>query len=356
MIFALPSTTGRLPAAVRRSGMTVVLAEAPLPGGGLIRQIHAIRRLRTQLISIQPRVVVSHLYASALAGRFALAGTGIPHVFMSAGPLYLENAIIRFVERISWRLDSHIVCSSGALYRAYRSLGAPRDRLSLIPYVWSNSGEPSNTREERKAARESLGYRDDQIVAVCVALFYAPKRLVHRGRGIKGHEDLLTAWRAYRDTGGTAELLIVGGGFGPGGDTYRDNLRATYADVPGVTWVDTVTDVRPYYRVADFSISPSLSENLGAPAEASRMAVPSIATNVGGLPEIVVDGWNGWLVEPRDPESLVDAICHAASMSPRERAIFGERARLRAEEMARESANAEAFKTVVLRAMQRPSL
>lgn len=349
VIFALPSEAGRLPDVVRRRGMAVVRAEAPLAGVGPAGQTVAVSRLRRQLASLEPAVVVSHLYASALAGRIGVWGTSIPHVFMSAGPLYLENRLIMRVERFAWHLDAHVICSSGALYRAYRDLGAPRDRLSLIPYAWDSQRDASNTPEQRATARRLLGIGEDQVVAVCVALFYAPKRLVHRGRGVKGHEDLLAAWDLYRRAGGTAELLIVGGGFGPGGDAYRRRLQEAYTGTPGVRWVDTAEDVRLFYQAADFSISPSISENLGAPAEASMLGVPSIATAVGGLPELVVDGWNGWLVPAMDGRALAGAIGDAAAMPAPERATYGQRARLRALELVDEGRNAAAFLAVVER-------
>jgi Glycosyltransferase Family 4 len=72
VVFALPSYEGALPELVRSAGMTVVRAEAPLMHAGLLRQPGAVRRLRRQLAhDLRPDVVVSHLYASALAGRLA---------------------------------------------------------------------------------------------------------------------------------------------------------------------------------------------------------------------------------------------------------------------------------------------
>lgn len=347
VLFALPSEEGSLPDLVRSYGMEVVQAEAPIQTYRPLAQMGAITRLRRQLMTVEPSVVVSHLYGSAIAGRLALLNSDIPHVFMSAGPLYLENRAIRFAERLGARLDAHIICSSGALYSIYRRLGVPRHRLSLIPYAWSSRRGSTHSFEERQQARQTLAIEPDAIVAVCVAMFYAPKNLVFRGQGIKGHHVLLAAWEAYRRSGGLAELFVVGGGFGPSGAEHRSKLMHAYAHVPGVRWVDTATDVRDYYRAANFSISPSLSDNLGAPGEASMLGVPSIASSVGGLPEIVVDGWNGWLVPPGDADALAKCIAYVAGMPAEERAIFGRRARLRAEELLTEEANVQAFTHVV---------
>lgn len=342
--FALPATTGRLPDRAAQHGLRVVQAEAPLVGSHLPKQVGAVRRLRRQLLDeLHADVVVSHLYASALAGRAALFRSAVPHIFMSAGPLYLEHPAIRAAERALRRLDALTICSSGILYEEYRRLGAPRRRLARIPYVWEMDRHSDLGEGARLAARSELGIDPAQMVFACVAMFYAPKRLVHRGKGIKGHNVLLEAWRLYRQSGGQGLLLVVGGGFGPGGDAHRFELLSRYSDLEGVRWVDTVSDVRPYYQAADVSVSPSLSENLGAPAEASMMGVPSIASRVGGLPELVVDAWNGWLVDPGNSHDLARALIDAERCDSDDRMLFGARARLRAQELLDEPGNVGAF-------------
>jgi glycosyltransferase involved in cell wall biosynthesis len=119
--------------------------------------------------------------------------------------------------------------------------------------------------------------------------------------------------------------------------------------------VEAVADVRPFYLAADISVSPSLSENLGAPAEAAALGVPSVASDVGGLPEIVVDGWSGWLVRPGDPSDLAAALQDAVDTDAAERRRFGERSVLRAAELLDRCRNAEAFASVVERAAERGS-
>jgi glycosyltransferase involved in cell wall biosynthesis len=139
----------------------------------------------------------------------------------------------------------------------------------------------------------------------------------------------------------------VGGGFGPGGDEYRSELQATFREVPGVHWIGQAPDVRPYLAAADVNIAPSLSENIGSPSEAAFLGLPSIASNVGGLPEVVVDGWTGWLVEPNDVRSLSFAIEHAAGAGPAVLALRAAKALQRARELHDEAANDIAWADVV---------
>ena len=351
--FLLPRLQGPLPDQVRSAGLEVVRAEAPLPGQPAWRQPGAIRRLRRQVRSLDADVVVSHLYASALAGRGATWRTEVPHVFMSPGPLYLENALIRAVERVAWRLDDQVIASSDALDDAYRRLGVPDDRRSNIAYSIGAGWAAATTPEERSAARAALGLDADEFVAVCVANFYAPKRLVHRGKGIKGHDVLLEAWRRHKDRGGRGTLAVVGDGFGPAGVAHRQDLLSRYGELEGVRWVGHADDVAPWYRAADVSIAPSRSENHGAAAEASLLAIPTIASRVGGLPELVVDGETGWLVPPDDPAALLDALERAIAAGPEQRRAYGLRACERATARYDPAVTDEAFADTVEEVVRR---
>jgi glycosyltransferase involved in cell wall biosynthesis len=328
--FLLPSTEGRLPDAVRAAGLAVVKAEAPVPGAPPWRQPAAVRRLRRQVRAMGADVLISHLYAAALAGRAATWHSGVPHVFVSPGPLYLESPVIHAVERVAWRFDTHVVATSDALDRAYARLGVPRSRRSNIAYSIGETWAAPTTSDDRAAARRRLGIDAEEFVAVCVAYVYAPKRLVHRGVGIKGHDVLLEAWRRHRADGGEGTLLVVGGGFGAAGEAHRRELLARFGEVDGVRWVGHVDDVAPWYHAADVSVAPSRSENHGAAAEASLLAIPTIASRVGGLPELVIEGETGWLVPPEDPDALAAALRQAIAAGPEERRARGQRARQRA--------------------------
>jgi glycosyltransferase involved in cell wall biosynthesis len=68
-------------------------------------------------------------------------------------------------------------------------------------------------------------------------------------------------------------------------------------------------DLEKFYSEADIFVLPSLYEPFGIVfAEAMSFGLPIIATRVGGIPELVEDGENGFLVPPKDVNSLADAI------------------------------------------------
>ena len=133
------------------------------------------------------------------------------------------------------------------------------------------------------------------------------------GRSVKGHEVALEAWAEFRRQGGEGTLLLVGGGFGEAGDAYRRALLESTGALSdeSIRIVETVSDVRPYYAAADVSIARR-SENLGSAAESAALGVPTIASNVGGLPELVRPGGSGWLVEPDDFNGFARALAECA--------------------------------------------
>ena len=91
-----------------------------------------------------------------------------------------------------------------------------------------------------------------------------------------------------------------------------------------------IEDLDEFYAALDLYIMPSRSEAWGLTAlRAMAFGLPVIASNVGGLPELVEQGKTGWLVEPESPAALADAILEAAS-NPGRLCEFGRNARERA--------------------------
>lgn len=68
-------------------------------------------------------------------------------------------------------------------------------------------------------------------------------------------------------------------------------------------------DIPEILSIMDILVLPSLNEAVGIVLiEAQVLGVPVVATNVGGIPEIVIDGMNGILIPPRDPQALAQAV------------------------------------------------
>lgn len=324
----LPTGPGRLAEALHQGRFDVRPTTFDFRFRPSIGTLRGIVTLRRQLARLAPDVVHYHLYASALATRFATLGWSVPRVHMVAGPLYLESAVIRRLERLLVKLDTVTIGGSAFTAARYRELGRSEDVAPAIPYGLDCRVFAPAAPEDRLRARLTLRLPADAFVVVMVAWVYAPKRAVHRGQGIKGHDLLLGAWQTFSRRHPEARLVLLGSGFDPEGEAYRDLLRATFPIAGGdsVLWLDSVEDVRAVYSAADLSVSPSRSENHGAAVEAGAMGVPSVVTDVGGLPEAIAPG-AGWVVAPESVAELLGAMEEASALGTEALARCGERAR-----------------------------
>jgi glycosyltransferase involved in cell wall biosynthesis len=110
------------------------------------------------------------------------------------------------------------------------------------------------------------------------------------------------------------------GGSGPL-ESELHELAAALEVSSAVRWLGHVDDMPRLLAALDVYVSPSITEAFGMGLlEAGAAGVPVVATNVGGVPEVVLDGRTGLLVPPGDSAALAGAI----AMVLRDRAL-GER-------------------------------
>ncbi|HVW81492.1 MAG TPA: glycosyltransferase [Mycobacteriales bacterium] len=312
VVVVLPPGPGRLRAALDAAHVPV--RESPFdfafrPKGSTVRGLLALRKM---LAALAPDVVFYQLYASAVAARVATLGMGMRRVHMVPGPLFLESRLIRAVERFFARLDDTIICGSEHTRAIYSTLSLDWRTLEAIPYGVDVHRYVPCSSDDRARSRVELGIAPSSFVVIMVAYVYGPKRLVHAGIGIKGHEVLLEAWSEFYRRHPNSTLLLVGSGFDEHGERHRRDLMSRYAEQNGVHWVGTVDDVRWPYAAADVSVCPSLSENHGAALESAALGLPVIVSDAGGLPETVTDG-SGWVVKRGDRAALLHGLEQAHS-------------------------------------------
>lgn len=119
----------------------------------------------------------------------------------------------------------------------------------------------------------------------------------------KGIWDLLESLRQLREMGWRVRLAVGGNGDVQKLDAEIERLGLARA-VDYLGWISAEERDR-LLRVTDIYVLPSYGEGLPMSVlEAMSYAIPVVATTVGGLPELIDDGCNGFLVEPGDVESL----------------------------------------------------
>src|SRR4051794_6305089 len=148
----------------------------------------------------------------------------------------------------------------------------------------------------------------------------------------KGHHLLIDAVAALKAEGVDIEVDVIGDG------PMRRSIEVALARrgvgdrIRLLGWVDEET-LRATVCGARALVMPSLAEGLPvAIIEALSMGRPVIATSVGGIPELVEDGVNGWLVPPASAAGLVRALRDCVSASPARLAELGASGARRVEE------------------------
>jgi glycosyltransferase involved in cell wall biosynthesis len=186
----------------------------------------------------------------------------------------------------------------------------PSERIFLSYYGVDVDATALGNGEGR--LRSELRLAPDQQVVGMVAYMYAPKRFLGQTTGLKGHEDFIDALALLLGKMPRLVGFCIGGAWN-GAVRYEERVKARGKARCGdrLQFLGTRDDVHELYAGLDVAVHPSHSENVGGAAESLLYGVPTVATNVGGFPDVVIRGETGWLVPPRAPERLADAIAEA---------------------------------------------
>ena len=172
-----------------------------------------------------------------------------------------------------------------------RYYDAPADRIEEIP---PGTEHALFSPGDQTGARAALGLGRGPVVT-----------FVGRIQPLKGIDVAVRAFAALRRH--DAQLLIVGGASGAGGDAEVDRIHSL-VDTLGIDGQVRFVPPQPhhllstYYRASDLVMAPSRSESFGLVAlEAGACGTPVVAAAVGGLRTLIDHGNTGFLVEGRDP-------------------------------------------------------
>src|SRR5262249_40268013 len=142
----------------------------------------------------------------------------------------------------------------------------------------------------------------------------------------KGYEYLFRALAWLKNALDRPVLLLVAGR-GPLEGQYREEARAARCD-DVVRFLGFRGDVPDLMAAADLVVLPSVAEAFGIVlTEALYLGTPVVASNVGGIPEIVTDGIDGVLVPPADSDALAGAIATLLQDPERRQRLGGARRR-----------------------------
>lgn len=265
------------------------------------KDIRALFKLYRILKKEKFEVVHTHSSKAGMLGRIAayLAGTRVIVHTIHSFPFHLYmSGILRWFyiicEKLAAKLSSAIVSVSGNLARQAQRLGiVPPEKIAVI-YSGIDFNKFSTTRPKR--IRQELGLEKDQLLVGSIGRMFPQK----------APEIFIRAARELLDRGVKAKFVFVGGG------PLLEDMKKLVRDLdlendlllPGFR--DDAPDI---LAAIDIFVISSRWEGIGrALTEALFMGKPVVATNVGGVNEVVRNLETGILVPPGDYRELSAGI------------------------------------------------
>lgn len=191
-------------------------------------------------------------------------------------------------------LSDRIVAVSSAVKKNLIDNGFNEDKISVIYGGISPVKELSS--EEKSSIRRKWGITDENTVVGIVA------RLAE----VKGHKHFIDAADIISRDNADVKFLITG--IGPKEQELKElvSQRELEDRVIFTGFADKVSEI---FNIIDINVISSLSEALCLSLiEGMCVGKPCVGTNTGGIPEVIKDGYNGYLVPVADPLLMAEAI------------------------------------------------
>jgi glycosyltransferase involved in cell wall biosynthesis len=323
-LLVLVTGGGPLLERVRGAGCRVVELGFGFKGGlalsGRLALIKALLRYWQELRAFRPDIVHAQLFWANVLSVTAARLARVPVVITARRALDRgdeEPRWARHALNLANRFTTSILANSDAVRRD--TLAHERVRPESVTVIPNGVPVELYGREHPDGVRRELNLPEESAVLVTVANL----------RPVKGHEDLLRAVALLRRSHPGLRLLLAGrdGGILPRLQSLARELDLGERVIP----LGERRDVPRLLAAADVAVQPSHREGFpNAILEAMSAGRPVVATAVGGNPEALRDGIDGFLVPPRDPPALAAAIDRLLS-SPELRRRMGESARRRVE-------------------------
>ncbi|MDY2980882.1 MAG: glycosyltransferase family 4 protein [Fusobacterium sp.] len=303
IITVLPNTNEGYALEYKKLGMKVIEGDWSLPLKSPWMFFQKVQEIKKTIEKVSPDVIHLHFVTNVLMLRLALYNNKIPRLFQVPGPLHLENKLINFIERLLAKENDYWAGACKKTCSVYREKGIDSNKIFLAYY-----GVPQS-KEKRSHSKNILHseYKipDKNILIGMVSYFYKPKKFLGQIRGLKGHEDFIDAMEILLKKYNNLTPIIIGNAW-DGSEKYEEQVREYAYRKLGkkVIFTGYRNDIYEVYPELNIVVHPSHSENLGGAAESLMLGVPTIATDIGGFPDIVIPNKTGCLSKVKNPEDL----------------------------------------------------
>lgn len=256
------------------------------------RGLAGLKRLIDATKAFRPHVIHGYLFGPNLFAVIAGRLCGVPDVVVAKRNVdAFETPRQVWLNKWIHRWATHVTAVSETVGTTVEAFGVPRERITVIP----NGVDVE--RFWRVPAPERVAGAPPRIGSVgCLA-------------ARKDYGTLLEALAILAKRDLRFETALVGDG------PEREALEAQAAKLgltDRVQFLGERPDIEKLLKTFDLFVLSSREEGIpNALLEAMAAGLPSVATAVGGTPEVLDDGRTGWLVPARDPRPLAEALADA---------------------------------------------
>lgn len=226
---------------------------------------------------------IIHTHAS-LSARIAGRKAGIKTIISTRHCIEpVGNFLVSAIKGIlNNSLCDYYIAVSDAVADNLKECGIKRRKIKKV----CNGVEavPELSPERKEEVRKKYGIEGKKVFAIFARL-----------EEVKGHKYFIDAAKDYLEKYDDAVFLIVGDG------SLCDELKKQTKDIPEIIFCGYVKDTTELLNITDVNVISSQSEAMSlAILEAMSLGKPTIATNVGGNPQLIKSFTNGILVDYED--------------------------------------------------------
>jgi glycosyltransferase involved in cell wall biosynthesis len=220
----------------------------------------------------------------------------------------MEMFPFRMLELSTATAEDYWIATSRATLSHYLRAGVSSERV-FLSYAGT---ENERFRGQRKGQlRKHLGLADSEFLVGNISYVYAPKWYFMQRVGLKCHEDLIDGISLAAEKDRSIRGVLIGGPWGID-STYFERIREYARKRSGnaVLMPGAFNQEQVAFAIWDFDCVAHvpMSENCGGVVEPLLCGIPTIASRIGGLVEVVMDGSTGVTVPVNDPSALCEAI------------------------------------------------
>ncbi len=270
------------------------------------RDLLSVLMMTRLVLSLKPDVI--HSYTPKAGLICALSGflsrtkirihsfTGLIFPYCTG----IKKSVLKILDSLVCRLNTHIIAEGQGVKNLLRDVTnndiyvIGNGNIAGVDFDYFNH----NKQYPLPRSCENFFLKEIEYFTFC---------FIGRLNKDKGIGELLDSFLKLKINNSSIKLLVVGGldDSNPIDSQYLSVLNNT----SGIVYVGEVDDVRPYIQISDVLVLPSYREGFpNVVLQAGALAKPSIVTDICGSNEIITDGFNGWVCQPKDVDGLYEKM------------------------------------------------